>query len=450
MRLHSIRGISFIAIFSVALSILTLSVPREAPACIGPPPPTLLERYLMSDLVVLGEITSEKFLEEPDPEASYPQKIIKNVRILKAYKGTPKGRISFVRTETRPAETDGAGAAPVSQRVFRGMDLPRSSIMLPGNQYVLFLGKRLERETRTPYLYEAWEVTPEAPDVICDRLDELKAILDDKENTYEKLAEWMVRLIEEPETRDNGISDLSESFSPPWAGIDGLNFRVKITDLPAGSPFDENGNSPEIAGHLTDSHKARISAVLDRLMRDDRSIDPFDIYRLITLVSNWDKVQLSSQFYAALKNTDKGDFGRINSLMTYLNLAVYDTRLRQIQSDYSNAAEGARPDTPESSGPTAPEEVATVEDNNAEPKEETKNDSFIADPAADSGKTDKGADLRADERREKLLSAFLTRFEYLLAGNFTETCTFFSCGDDDAPAEQKLTARGNEGPHNPL
>ena len=348
------RAISAAAIISVLFSITLLSNPPEAPASFGFTPRTLLELYLSSDVIVLGEIRSENFLGALDEDqAEYNIEIKKNIQVLKIYKGSAQERISFIRRESRSKDEVENFQAPVEPYTLEApLRFLWSQVLSAGYRYVFFLEKDKDTGvyTITDSASGAWEIRPGDTPVIDDRLDELGAILLKKKRVYRRLAEWMVRLIEEPETRWDGVADIGESFFPM------VLFKRKIENLPAGSPFDEWGNSPKIAARLTDLHKARISAVLDRQLQDDllsnKPYDPFDGgAALIFLASRWDKLQFSSQVYALLQKTDKGDENRVCILMKYIAHTVNDHELSGILREYGmthferdpgNAGDGIR------------------------------------------------------------------------------------------------------------
>ena len=168
---------------------------------------------------MLGEIRSENFLEALDEEKAESNiKIKKNIQVLKIYKGSAQERISFIHRESRSMDEVENFQAPVEPYTLEGpLRFLWSQILSAGRRYVFFLEKDKDTGgyTITDSASGAWEIRPGDTSVIDDRLDELGAILLKKKRVYRRLAEWMVRLIEEPETRWDGVVDLSESFYSP-------------------------------------------------------------------------------------------------------------------------------------------------------------------------------------------------------------------------------------------
>lgn len=469
------RAISVAAIISVLFSIILLSNPPEARASFGFAPRTLLKLYLSSDVIVLAEVRSEKFLgplDEDRPESYIEVK--KNIQVLKIYKGSAEEGISFTCWESRSKDQVENFQAPVEPYTFEGsLRYFGAPIRSAGQRYVFFLDKDKNNGAYTlnDRISGAWEIRPGDAPVVDDRLDEFGAILRTKKRIYRRLAEWMVRLIEEPETRSDGVADLRESFFP----VSPVVLRRTIGNLPAGSPFDEWGNSSKIAANLTDSHKARISAVLNRQLQDElisnKPFDPFDgSESLIILAGNWDKLQFSSQVYALLQKTDKGDENRVYILMKYLTYTILDRELQEITLEYGmmhfdrdpgNAGEGTQEtektadtevlkgfgngtgDLAERDEGETPDEVGDIIKQPAETtvlrisqmqyfdpidKEKdveirTDNEQGEAGPIVATETriqlTDQNKGLSLKEKRRKLLERFLSRFEYLISRNFS-------------------------------
>jgi len=411
------RAISAAAIISVLFSIILLSNPPEARASFGFAPKSLLKLYLSSDVIVLGEIGSENFLgpwDEERPGVSI--KIKKNIQVLKIYKGPVDERFSFTCWESRSKDEVENFQAPAEAYLF---ERPLRSLWAPilsaGHRYIFFLEKDKDNGgyTLTDSVSGVWEIRTGDTPVMDDRLDELGAILQTKKRVYRRLAEWMVRLIEEPETRWDGVADLGESVYFPV-------FKTRIKNLPAGSPFEEWGNSPKIAAHLTDSHKARISAVLDRRLQEElisnKPFDPFDgSASLIILASYWDKLQFSGQVYALLQKTDKGDVNRVYILMKYIAHTVHDRELDGISFEYGKTHFEW---VPANVGVT-PEELGPAADSVPEPEKNPDGEVAAADqietpaPAEGPDPSNTGKGVTLSERREKLLDGFILRFEYL-------------------------------------
>jgi hypothetical protein len=397
------RAISAAAIIPVLFLIVLVSNPSEARASFGSISKSLLKLYLSSDLIVLGDIGSENFFGPLNQDrAESTIKIKKNIQVLKIYKGPAEENFSFTCWESRFNDEVENFQAPVEPSPFEGsLGYRYYAIRLTGHRYIFFLEK--DKNTGVYTLADsfsgAWEIRPGDTSVVDDRLDELGVILQTKKRVYRRLAEWMVRLIEEPETRWDGVADLTESLYFPV-------FKGRIENLPAGSPFEEWGNSPKIAAHLTGPHKARISAVVDRQLQEDLvSNKPFDPFRdnisLISISANWDQLQFASQVYALLQKTDKGDRNRVYILMKYLAYTVRDGELQGIALEYGKTHFERDP----GNGGVTPENDAVE---------------VLPAPAEDPrpAKTDQSK-LSVSERRGQLLDRFISRFEYLISRNFS-------------------------------
>ena len=351
----------FSAVLTAFLFISSLSPLNTKPAyaCPAPPPPTLLQLYLGSELTVVADVTSEETLtKESGSEYGEWATIKKNVQVVTVYKGVPPADLSFTRSEYFSRVKDEAGSATGAEE--------RSNALLPGNRYLIFLRKDKDSgEYELAPNFYAFRRIEAADEKLYDRrLTELASILKATKDQLPALTEWLVRLIEEPKTLYDGTADISNSFYR-------LNSQDEETeDGEEKEPFLLSNyssiNSPHIAETLAESQKNRISAVLERQLQEalanqdedsEASIDS----DLVSLVSNWDLEQMTMRVNAMIQNSDPADAKRIEILMSFINYAFYDDELSSLSYRYRDVAASEDPEDEDVSDENGEEASATME-----------------------------------------------------------------------------------------
>lgn len=305
-------------------------------ACPVEPAPTLLELYMGNDLVVVADVISEEIVNrEPESDLGDWAVFKKNIDVVTVYKGTPPEDLTFERSEYATPVRDETGAATGAKE--------RWNALLPGNRYMLFLQKDKDSgEYQLAPSFSSFRKIEAANEKLYDqRLNQLASILKAKKGQLPALTEWLVKLIEEPETRYDGTADIRYSFQGlHYQRDDGETDEEKapfaLTDY-------SSVNLPDIAESLTDSQKQRISAVLERSLQetlaagddDEESLD----YDLVNLVTNWDRDQMTMRVNAMIQNSDPTDSKRINILMSFMNYAAYDDELSSLSYQYREASD---------------------------------------------------------------------------------------------------------------
>jgi hypothetical protein len=310
---------------------------KPAYACPAEPPQTLLDLYLGSDLVVVADVISEEIVSrEEGAEAGDWAEIKKNFDVVTIYKGTPPDDLTFNRSEYAAPVTDESGVETGRKE--------RWNALLPGNRYMLFLQKDKDSgEYQLAPSFSSFRKIEAANEKLYDqRLTELESIIKAKKDQLPALTEWLVRLIEESETRYDGVADIRYSFQ-------GLNYQggEEEADEEKG-PFllqdYSDVQSSHVAESLTESQKQRISAVLERQLQaalsagDDDEGSSLD-YDLVNLVTNWDLDQMTMRVNAMIQNSDPTDSKRINILMSFITYAFYDEELSTLSYSYRATAE---------------------------------------------------------------------------------------------------------------
>lgn len=334
----------FISTLLIALLFGSSLIPlntKPAYACPVEPPPTLLDLYMGSELTVVADVTSEEVQsKESESENGDWSMYKKHLHVVTAYKGTPPDDLSFVRSEYVTRARDETGAATGAEE--------RWNSLTPGNRYLLFLVT--DKDSGGYAEYSSYRTIDTSNEKLYDlRLNELASIVRKKKNQLPALTEWLVRLVEEPETLYDGVADIRNSFR--HLGYDDEDTGAAERRAPFVLKDYSSVYLPDVSEALTESQKQRISAMLDRQLQeslsstgeeeeDDRAID----YELVDLVAIWDREQMTMRANAMMQNSDPADSKRINTLMSFINYAVYDDELHALTNLYGITADPANTD----------------------------------------------------------------------------------------------------------
>lgn len=319
-----------------ALVLVSLFLTSSAKACGDEEPQTLLAVYMSSDLVVLakyeGNGESKKSYED---EYGYTLDIERKLSISKIYKGRKDLKnVSLILSEyhANPSE-DGTETTPEEYEGEEYFDVSKIKI---GGEYLFFLSKNKEtgEYNVTDYMSGARETDGKLK-FYEDNLKELEQIASAKKNQYELLTEWIVKSIENPETREDGIRDLAESFY-------GLTYQEEDPEFKDKGPFvtSEEGYgvyTVGVAKHLTQAQKARVSAVLYPMLQASwfAETPEYANYHLSAILGGINKSRLAVNTYNALQSIGKDDIERRRMIMEFLTSAVADETLSKLYYDYS-------------------------------------------------------------------------------------------------------------------
>lgn len=307
-----------------ALVLVSLLMTSNVKAC-EEPPQTFLSLYMNSDLIVIARYDSESAPKKTDEsEYGYSLETERTLVFTKIFKGQKDLKsVSFAYSTYVPnpdQNTEGDEHQEESDHYF---DLSKIKI---GSEYLFFLTK--DKETGAYWVTDYTSGVKELDKNLSlyeKTLSELEQIVAAKENQYELLTEWIVKSIENKETREDGISDLAESF-------DGLAYQEEDEKYKGKGPFvyfSEEGYgvyTVGVAKHLTQSQKDRISGVLYPMLRDAWFAEKpeYANYGIVGILGGIDKSRLALYTYGAMQSVDKKDVERRNIIGEFLTSAVGD------------------------------------------------------------------------------------------------------------------------------
>lgn len=421
--LRQIRFFISAALVAVlTVSTFILSNPNPVKACPMPPPATLLELFLRSDLIVVADVKSEKdgkiIVDEKD---YFNVEVNRNLRVSSILKGkTPKSFV-FTKTEYRDKNENNEAVAEDAENEYNPFAYRGVSNVSSGERYLFFFTKNVE--TAQLELTDDFSGVKKLDDfqlgVYQNRLAELKKIVEKKENQLDALTDWLVRLTEEPTTRWDGVADLTASF-------EAADYKDDEEDA---EPFviskDFTAGTPAIAENLSDSQKNYLSSVYFSSLTNifDKDDEDEFYYSLSNLVSRWDKSRILTYAYAVLQTDGATDAAKAGRAMNYISYVVGDEALGEIASRYNETeSEDAAQETVEPKIDGKAEMQAEIEVNAAtETVEKPEVAEKIISPEARTETAKESAPsekMTLAKKRENALKDFAARYEYLLARNF--------------------------------
>lgn len=312
------------ALFSVSLLFST-----NVKAC-DEAPQTFLSLYMNSDLIVLAKYdTNGKSVKSNEDEYGYTVDTPRNLLIKQVYKGLQNIKnVSFLYADyvskeksDVPAEDDHGGD--------HYFDLSKTKL---GGEYLFFMSK--DKETGKYYVTDYVSGVKETNNLAFyeQNINELKQIVAAKTTKYELLTEWIVKSIENKESREDGVADLSESFS-------GLPYQAADPKFSGKGPFVTVEGygiyTVGVAKHLTQSQKDRVSKVLYSTIQEAWSAQtPQYVYGGIpTILSGIDKSRAILYAFDTLQKVEKSDSERRVVIMGFLNDALGDETYSTIYYD---------------------------------------------------------------------------------------------------------------------
>lgn len=336
-----------------ALVLVSLLVTTNVKAC-DDEPQTLLSLYMNSDLVVLAKYTGNgEGKKVSEDEYGYSLEAARNLEITKIFKGqNDLKQTSFLMSDYFPAQPPTEEENAAIETDYHGtenyFDISKIKI---GEQYIFFLTKNKETGDYqiTDYGSGAKEVGGKL-EVYEKSLSELADIAASKENQSAKLTEWIVKSIEEPITREDGISDLSESFY-------NLNNQEESANLNDQGPFVVNEDygiyTVGVAGKLSQTQISRISAVLYPSLQEAWFAEKprYANYAVGAILGGINKSRLATYAYSSLQGVGKEDLERRQVIMEFLISVIEDSNLSNIYYEYlemeNKIKEAGTAETPE-------------------------------------------------------------------------------------------------------
>ena len=326
---------AIIAAFVLASLLLTSNVKACEEA-----PQTFLSLYMKSDLIVVAKFESESEPEKAnEDEYGYSLNSQRKLAFTKIYKGQADLKsvsIPYSQYVPNPNQNNSENSEAEEDHHEAEYDFDLSKIKV-GGEYLFFLTKNKESGEYdvTDYVSGVRE-TGKNLSFYEKNLSELEQIVAAKENQYELLTEWIVKSIENKDTREDGISDLAESFNM-------LSYQDEEGKFKGKGPFvyiPEDGYgvyTVGVANHLTDSQKARISSVLYPMLQDAWFAEKpeYANYSIAAILGGIDKSRLALYTYSAMQSVDKKDVERRRVIGEFLTSAVGDESFSNLYYEIS-------------------------------------------------------------------------------------------------------------------
>jgi hypothetical protein len=319
-----------------ALALASLLMTANVKAC-DEAPQTFLSLYMNSDLIVIARYDSESEPQKTnEDEYGHSLESERKLVFTKVFKG-PEGlkSVSFAYSQYVPNPNQNNSEPEEEIHEYENsFDLSKIKI---GGEYLFFLSKN--KETGAYFVTDYTSGVKETDKNLSfyeKNLSDLEQIVAAKENQYELLTEWIVKSIENKESREDGISDLAESFY-------GLNYQEENEKFKGKGPFvadEEEGYGSYtfgVAKHLTPSQKERISAVLYPLLQDAwfAAKPEYANHGISAILGGINKSRLTLYAYNSMLSVGKRDYERRRIIGEFLSDAVGDETFSNLLYDIS-------------------------------------------------------------------------------------------------------------------
>lgn len=331
----------YFSVMCAALVLASLLITSTARAC-EEPPQTMLALYMNSDLVVLAKYESDgESKKSYEDEYGYTLETERNLSLSKIFKGQNDLKsVSFIYSqyESKPqpnAETPEPVEGETEEYNHEGENYFDLSKVKLGGEYLFFLKKDAEtgKYSVTDYVSGVRDVSKNLS-TYEKTFGELETIVAAKENQHALLTEWIVKNIENADTREEAIRDLSESFY-------GLNADSEDPIYSQAGPFVTSEGygvyTVGVAKNLTQTQKARISAALYPMLQEAWFAESpqYADYGISTILGGISKSRLAVHTYNSLQSVGKDDIERKRIVMEFLTQVVADETLTKMYYDYS-------------------------------------------------------------------------------------------------------------------
>lgn len=298
-------------------------------------PQTFLSLYMNSDLIVLARYDSESTPQKAnEDEYGYSLETERKLVFSKVFKGHRDLKsISFAYSQyvSKPSQNTAETQEENIPEYEEYFDVSKIKI---GGEYLFFLTKNKETGTYSVTDYTSGIKETDKNLALYEKnLSELEQIVAAKENQYELLSEWIVRSIENKDSREDGIADLAESFY-------GLNYPEEDEKLKGKGPFvvSEEGYGTYTVGvaeHLTKSQKDRVSAVLYPILEEAWSAEKpqYVSHGVSAILSGIDKPRLAQYTYNFMQKGGKSNFERRRMIGEFLTDFIGDEAFSTLHYD---------------------------------------------------------------------------------------------------------------------
>lgn len=309
-----------------ALVMVSMLMTTNVKAC-EDVPQTLLTLYMNSDLIAIAKYESEsKPVKNNEDEYGYTLDSQRKLVLSKVFKGAQDLQsVAIPYSQYVPKPNQNNSESEMEEEDYHDGDYFDVSKMKMGDEYLVFL--RQNKETGeydvTDYMSGIKE-TRKNLSFYEKNLGELEQIASAKENQYELLTEWIIKSIENEESREDAIADLAESFN-------GLSYQEEDAQYKGKGPFvvTEDGYGTftvGVAKHLTPSQKERVSAVLYPMLQEAWFAEKpeYANYNISSILGGINKSRLAMYAYNAMQTVGKNDFERRQAINGFLSDAIGD------------------------------------------------------------------------------------------------------------------------------
>lgn len=323
--------------FSAMLASLVLAsllMTANVKAC-DEAPQTFLSLYMNSDLIVIAKYDSESEPQKSnEDEYGYSLDTERKLIFTKVFKGQQELKsVSFPYSQYVP--NPNRNNSEMEEEMHEYEEYFNLSKIKIGGEYLFFLTRNKETGAYsvTDYMSGVKELDKNLS-FYEKNLSALEQIASAKENQYELLTEWIVKSIENKESREDGIADLAESFY-------GLNYQEEDEKFKGKGPFvvnEEEGYgiyTVGVAKHLTQSQKERVSAALYPMLQEAWfAAKPEHVnYNISAILGGFNKSRLALYTYTSMQSVGKNDFERRRIIGDFLTATINDEAFLNLHYD---------------------------------------------------------------------------------------------------------------------
>jgi len=295
-----------------ALVLVSLLTTSNVKAC-EEEPQTFLSLYMNSDLVVFAKYDSESEAKKAnEDEYGYSLETSRKLVFTKIFKGNKDLKsISFAYSQYVSTPAPNPNNSESEQEDVPEYDHFDVSKIKIGGEYLFFLtsNKETGEYSVTDYMSGVKDLDKKLS-FYEKNLNDLEQIASAKENQSELLTEWIVKSLENTESREDALGDLAESFY-------GLSYQDEDPAFKGKGPFvvNEDGYgvyTVGVAKHLTAAQKERISAVLYPMLQEAwfAETPEYANYSISAILGGINKSRLAVYAYNSMRSVGKGDTER--------------------------------------------------------------------------------------------------------------------------------------------